>query len=305
MHPNEPFAPRVDRDFGIILQEWAVLPSNTVPNSMSMEFNWLTMNGKSGPATTPLIVKLGHRVRIRLVNLGMDHHPIHLHGNTFYVTGTEAGRAPESAWRPENTVLVGAAQARDIEFEAKYLGDWMLHCHMPHHMMNQMSSMVGPMMESGHGMRTGMGMQEGMGMLRQGDALAEENGPSLGRSIGIGAEREKATSNAPLGDHQMMDSMKPMPNAAMDPQSGGTAPQEQMKPEPMSQGHMTHASESSDPWRVPGYPQDMAMSMSMSSDQSLAKPETYGLHPGWSGEMMGMMTLVRVLPEDLYMKIRG
>ncbi|MEE8201477.1 MAG: multicopper oxidase domain-containing protein, partial [Candidatus Acidoferrales bacterium] len=75
MHPKEPYRPRVDKDFGLIVQEWAILPNNTVPNSLSMEFNWLTMNGRAGPATTPLIVKQGERVRIRLVNLGMDHHP--------------------------------------------------------------------------------------------------------------------------------------------------------------------------------------------------------------------------------------
>jgi len=72
MHPREPYRPRVDKDFGIIVQEWAILPNNSVPNSLSMEFNWLTMNGRVGPATTPLIVKQGERVRIRLVNLGMD-----------------------------------------------------------------------------------------------------------------------------------------------------------------------------------------------------------------------------------------
>jgi FtsP/CotA-like multicopper oxidase with cupredoxin domain len=144
IHPRDAYEPRVDRDFGIILQEWAILPNNTVPNTMQMEFNWLTLNGKAGPATTPMLVKQGERVRIRLVNLGMDHHPMHLHGNTFYTTGTEAGRIPRAAWAPGNTVLVGVAQARDIEFEAKNVGDWMLHCHLPHHMMNQMVSMVGP-----------------------------------------------------------------------------------------------------------------------------------------------------------------
>ena len=71
------------------------------------------------------------------------------------VTGTEAGRQPEALWFPENTVLVGVAQARDIEFDAKYIGDWMLHCHLPHHMMNQMVSMVGPISkESPHAMHT-------------------------------------------------------------------------------------------------------------------------------------------------------
>ena len=100
MHPKAAYAPRVDKDFVILLQEYAVLPNNTVPNSMNMEFNWLVFNGKTGPATTPLVVRLGDRVRIRLINLGMDHHPIHLHGHTFYTTGTEGGRIPEAALVP-------------------------------------------------------------------------------------------------------------------------------------------------------------------------------------------------------------
>ena len=94
MHPKELYKPRADKDFAIIMQEYAILPNIKVPNSMNMEFNWLTFNGKAGPATTPLIVRHGDRVRVRLINLGMDHHPIHLHGHTFVVTGTEGGRQP-------------------------------------------------------------------------------------------------------------------------------------------------------------------------------------------------------------------
>lgn len=142
IHPRKPYEPRVDHDFGIILQGWAILPNNTVPNTAGMEFNWLTFNGVSSPATTPMIVRQGSRVRLRIVNLGMDHHPIHLHGHQFNITGTEGGRAPESTWYPTNTVLVGVAQARDIEFDAKYPGDWMVHCHLPHHMMNSMSDLL-------------------------------------------------------------------------------------------------------------------------------------------------------------------
>ncbi|MDP6582481.1 MAG: copper oxidase, partial [Vicinamibacterales bacterium] len=130
IHPTDPYRPHVDRDFGLVFQEWAILPNNTVPNTLSMEFNWLTINGKAGPATTPLLVREGERVRIRLVNMGMDHHPIHLHGHTFYTVATEGGRVPEAAWQPGNTELVGVAQARDVEFEATHLGDWMLHCHL-------------------------------------------------------------------------------------------------------------------------------------------------------------------------------
>jgi FtsP/CotA-like multicopper oxidase with cupredoxin domain len=145
IHPRNGWSPRVDRDFLIALQEYAVLPNSTIPDSMKMEFNWLTFNGKAGPAATPLLIRLGERVRVRIINLGMDHHPIHLHGFTFQETGREGARQPEAIWPRGNTVLVGVAQARDIEFTADRPGDWMLHCHLPHHMMNQMVSNVGPM----------------------------------------------------------------------------------------------------------------------------------------------------------------
>jgi hypothetical protein len=192
----------------------------------------------------------------------MDHHPVHLHGNTFYVTATEGGRVPQPAWTPGNTVLVGVAQARVIEFEAKYIGDWMMHCHMPHHMMNQMASMVGPMTRGGGGMKAGRGMQEGMGMLRQGHALADEHGPSLGRAMGIGSDVEQPTTNLSLQTHHGMEAT---------------------------------------PKIAPGYPQDMFMPM----DEEVVKPETYGLKRNWTGGMMGMMTLVRVLEPKLYDKIKS
>jgi FtsP/CotA-like multicopper oxidase with cupredoxin domain len=221
VHPKVPYTPAVQRDFGLVIQEWQILPNNTVPNTMAMEYNWLTFNGKSGPATTPMLVKQGERVRIRLVNLGMDHHPIHLHGNQFAVTGTEAGRVAEHLWYPQNTVLVGVAQARNIEFDATHIGDWMLHCHMPHHMMNQMVSMAGPMAPSAH-----------MRMM----------------------------STSDVGLYPMDDPAKKA---------------------------------------IPGYPQDMWMPM----DDMFDKPENFGLRKGWSGAMMGMMTLVRVLPPGLYDQI--
>jgi manganese oxidase len=282
MHPRQPYQPRADKDFVILLQEYAVLPNNSIPNSMNMEFNWLTFNGRVAPATTPLIVKLGERVRIRMINLGMDHHPIHLHGNTFAVTGTEAGRQPQAIWGTANTVLVGVAQARDIEFVANNPGDWMLHCHLPHHMMNQMSSMVGPMSRR-PGMPMGMGMEEGMGMIRRGNALADENGPSLGRGMGVGSTNEQPLANGPQSGQQTMPEMPGMQH-----------------------GQMQHG-ESELPANansVPGFPQDAFMEgPMMAMDEMVDKPENYGLRPGWSGFMQGMMTFVRVLQPDLYEKV--
>ena len=269
IHPKKPNTPHVHKDFGLILQEWALLPNNPVPNSLAMEFNWLTINGKAGPATTPMIVKLGERVRIRMVNLGMDHHPMHIHGNQFYVTGTEGGRIPETAWFPGNTVLVGVAQARDVEFDAIYPGEWMLHCHLPHHMMNQMVSMVGPMGQAGHGTQTGGGMEEGMGIVRQGNALSEDMAPKFGRGMGDTTEKERNTSNI-------------------------------VGPTQQHQGHQMSPGDEAQKKRVPGYPQDMIMIM----DKEVAKPHTYGLPPGWTASMMGMMTLVRVLPPNMYDEVQ-
>jgi FtsP/CotA-like multicopper oxidase with cupredoxin domain len=267
VHPRETYTPLVQKDFALVLQEYGVLPSNTIPNSLSMEFNWLTFNGKAAPATTPMIVKLGERVRLRLVNIGMDHHPIHLHGMQFEVTGTEGGRIPPALWYPQNTVLVGVAQARVVEFEAKFPGDWMLHCHLPHHMMNQMVSMVGPMAHAGHGLQTGGGMEEGMGMVRKGHALSEDLGPKLGRGMGM-AEAERPVS-----------AMVGQPGHGTHGQHGGAAGVPKK--------------------RVPGFPQDMFMPM----DDEVAKPETWGMAKNWTGATQGMMTIVRVLPPEKYDEI--
>jgi len=287
MHPKQPYRPSVDKDFLILLQEYAVLPNNIVPNSMNMEFNWLVFNGKAGPAPTPLTVRLGDRVRIRMANLGMDHHPIHLHGHTFQVTGTEGGRIPESAWISGNTVLVGVAQARDVEFVANNPGDWMLHCHLPHHMMNQMSSNVGPMSRVSRGIPAGVSMENGMGMLtgEPGVPTGDDYGPSLGRGMGVGSTNDLPRSNGPISQQNAKQNMEGM-------QKGATQGIQMGAPE----GDIAPNADN-----VPGFPQDAYMEgPMMAMDQMVAKPANYGLRPGWSGFMQGMMTLVRVLPPDQY-----
>ena len=150
IHPrSEPRPP--DRDFAIMLNEWAVKVGTSRPNPSEMaEFNMLTMNGKSFPGTAPLVVKTGDRVRIRFGNLSpMDHHPIHLHGYQFRVTATDGGDIAEAGQWPETTVLVPVGSTRTIEFLADAPGDWAMHCHMVHHIMNQM----------GHGLPNMLGMR--------------------------------------------------------------------------------------------------------------------------------------------------
>jgi len=140
IHPRKPAGPRIDRDFAIMLSEWRIDPGTSRPNPNEMtDFNLFTMNSKAYPATAPLIVKKGERVRIRFGNLGaMDHHPIHLHGYTFRVVETDGGPVAQGAQELVNTVLVSVGATRAIEFVADEPGDWAMHCHMTHHAMNQM-----------------------------------------------------------------------------------------------------------------------------------------------------------------------
>jgi manganese oxidase len=52
---------------------------------------------------------------------------------------------------------------------------------------------------------------------------------------------------------------------------------------------------------VPNFPQDAYMEgPRMMMDQAVERPENFGLRPGWSGFMQGMMTFVRVLEPDKY-----
>jgi manganese oxidase len=116
-----------------------------------------------------------------------------------------------------------------------------------------------------------------MGMLRQGSATSEENGPSLGRGLGVGSTAEQTMSNSPLKEGN------PMQHRGM---------------------QMGKPDVSKDANSVPGFPQDAFMEgPMMAMDQMVDKPENFGLRPGWSGFMAGMMTFVRVLPQDKYDQI--
>jgi hypothetical protein len=141
VHPRNPSADdRVDRDFSLMISEWSITPGTARPNTLEMsDFNVLTINGKVFPSTAPLVCRTGDRVRMRLGNLGAtDHHPMHIHGYHFRITATDGEAIPRSAQWPETTVLVAVGQTRTVEFIADKPGDWAFHCHMTHHVMNQM-----------------------------------------------------------------------------------------------------------------------------------------------------------------------
>jgi hypothetical protein len=148
VHPRDPKFMRVDRDFVFLLNAYDVDPGSYVPKVMTMsDFNLWTWNSRAFPGIDPLVVRRGDRVRVRVGNLTMTNHPIHMHGYHFEVTGTDGGWVPEGARWPEVTIDIPVGAMRAYEFVAAEPGDWAIHCHKSHHTMNAM----------GHGVKTFIG----------------------------------------------------------------------------------------------------------------------------------------------------
>ncbi len=150
IHPKTGGRVPVDRDYCLLLHNWALHPGTYRPDpSIMQDFDLWTFNSKVFPAIDPIVARTGERVRVRMGNLSMWNHPIHMHGVQYQVTGSDGGRWPESQWRNEVTEIVAVGQTRDIEFVA-VPGDWAFHCHMAHHTMNAM----------GHGIPNMLGVSQ-------------------------------------------------------------------------------------------------------------------------------------------------
>ena len=152
-HPRHkhPLIDEVDRDFVFLLNAYDIDPGAYTPKIMTMlEFNLWSWNSRVFPGIDPLVVRQHDKVRVRIGNLTMTNHPIHLHGHEFTVTGTDGGAVPKSARWPEVTTDVAVGQMRQIEFVADEPGDWAFHCHKSHHTMNAMGHQVPTMIGVDH-----------------------------------------------------------------------------------------------------------------------------------------------------------
>jgi len=151
VHPRDPKFMRVDRDFVFLLNAYDIDTGGYVPKVMTMlDFNLWTINSRAFPGVDHLVVRKGDRVRVRVGNLTMTNHPIHMHGYHFEVTCTDGGWVPREARWPEVTVDIPVGGMRAYEFVADEPGDWALHCHKSHHTMNAM----------GHNVKTFIGVQQ-------------------------------------------------------------------------------------------------------------------------------------------------
>jgi len=151
VHPKDPKFMAVDRDFVFLMNAYDIDPGSFTPRVNTMlDFNLWSWNSRVFPGIDPLVVRRGDRVRIRIGNLTMTNHPIHLHGYDFEVTGTDGGWVPKTARWPEVTTDVAVGQMRAIEFTANAPGDWAFHCHKSHHTMNAMGHNVPTMIGVDH-----------------------------------------------------------------------------------------------------------------------------------------------------------
>jgi FtsP/CotA-like multicopper oxidase with cupredoxin domain len=150
IHPRDARQLRVDRDFAFLLASYAIEPGSATPRTAEMtDFNLWTWNSRVFPGIDPLVARTGERVRVRIGNLTMTNHPIHMHGPHFVVTGTDGGWVPPAARWPEVTTDVAVGQMRAFEFDA-VAGDWAIHCHKSHHTMNAMGHDVPNMIGVDH-----------------------------------------------------------------------------------------------------------------------------------------------------------
>jgi manganese oxidase len=154
-HPKNPRATPnyrdADRDFCFLLNAYDIVPGAATPNPNTMlDQNLWTWNSRAFPGIDNLICRLGDRVRIRVGNLTMTNHPIHMHGHEFTVTGTDGGYTPAGARWPEVTTDIAVGQMRALEFDATEPGDWAFHCHKSHHTMNPMGHSVPNMIGVDH-----------------------------------------------------------------------------------------------------------------------------------------------------------
>ena len=152
-HPKtrHPLIADVQRDFCFLLNAYDVEPGSYTPKIMTMlDFNLWSWNSRVFPGIDSMKARLGDRVRIRIGNLTMTNHPMHLHGHEFVVTGTDGGPTPLAARWPEVTADVAVGQMRQLEFVANEEGDWAFHCHKSHHTMNAMGHDVPTMIGVDH-----------------------------------------------------------------------------------------------------------------------------------------------------------
>jgi FtsP/CotA-like multicopper oxidase with cupredoxin domain len=106
------------------------------PICSSFDDFW-TINGSAWPGRDharippPLaVLERGRSYRFSLRNLSKLAHPIHIHGHSFTVLGSDRQPLPV---HHADTVMLAPGETVDVAFVADNPGDWMFHCHVIEH----------------------------------------------------------------------------------------------------------------------------------------------------------------------------
>jgi manganese oxidase len=140
IQPKDPAAElTADYDYVIQLQEWLYRDGLTYP-AMLMEGglpNYFTINGKAYPATDTLRMRVGETIKFRFIGSNNNFiHPMHVHGGPFTVVARDGVPLAPAARFEADVINVGPGQRYDVIWPAREPGRWLLHCHIPHHTLN-------------------------------------------------------------------------------------------------------------------------------------------------------------------------
>ena len=91
----------------------------------------LSLDGKSFPATTPIVAEVGDWIRLTYFNEGLQVHPMHLHGFEQIVIAKDG--EPLDHPYAADTVLVAPGERYTVLFNPTEAGTWVWHCHILNH----------------------------------------------------------------------------------------------------------------------------------------------------------------------------
>ncbi|MES2178036.1 MAG: DUF4396 domain-containing protein [Gemmatimonadota bacterium] len=140
IHPRDPATEeKADIDYVVQLQEWLNRDGLTYP-AMLMEGglpNYFTINGKSYPETETIHMRVGQRVKFRIIGTNNNFiHPMHMHGGPFTVVARDGVTLSSTARFDADVINVGPGQRYDVIWPAREPGKWIFHCHIAHHTLN-------------------------------------------------------------------------------------------------------------------------------------------------------------------------
>jgi len=90
-----------------------------------------TLNGKSFPATAPIVAAQGDWIQVHYLNEGLMAHPMHLHGMGQLVIAKDGFPLPQPY--EADTIMVGPGERYTVLVHATEVGTWAWHCHILTH----------------------------------------------------------------------------------------------------------------------------------------------------------------------------